>query len=881
MTLAVTFSQFQLVTNPDDTSFIVGYMTVNGVQKEIRLPYANVQAITNAVTQANNAATLATNKAAAADTSASAASTSATNAANSAAASASSASAAAGSEAGAATSAGIATNAANNAQASSRSPATWAFLSGLTPTVIGEGAEVPETDTGTHTDPSTSATVPNSGRFMGYALTAGAWTRTGGTGLSSKADKVDTDPVVDAFETVYEVMESKTATGSWLTTSNFGAWALLMKPGIDAPVGAVRDAIEIPLVQVAATATKIRYRLSTRDPANSETTSPSIGSPDVLVETQDLSLAAVGITANAAPATMRILLANPYTIPNTLWTIFDWEALDGSNARVASGQGYRPRGSDSAGQGGWYRNSLTANWGLLNSSFSLCRSLLAKAAVLKESALPNQEVPPAALTRDEIESCTLSVSGQNVIAAVTFVRNGVRSTYNASVAVASTTTGSVTSGSPEARTLSNPLSGTSKTYAYSPTGGQLTYANATSVVVRRASDSVVLTENTDYLLNGDHGAIVRATAGADVPVTVTYNWAQTRYSLLYIDAETGTIALIGGSQKVRGAAEFTPVPSSSTQIPLGVVRAVGTSVTVQPVWKVDRGFIHADLAAQWSRDIARNKACLRSTLAALRRGQDVDVISYGDSIVAMQNSSPSANVPNTAARDRAVSTNGYLLSPANIIDASLIAAIPTYDTGDGAGQVHTRFGFAWDMVQAMRAAYGGTVNVYNLGIGGTNSGNTSNGGTETNHLAALVALIAASVAAGRRVLVLVNYGMNEIGNTSTESRVIAILAAIFAAGGSSQLADAIVASTARRNIIDVGYTDDQWRLTNRALRRAAEYVDPTTGKSAAFIDMQALFDDAFNVLGLHRLDNAGANYTNHPGIREHKVMGLAASSWVD
>ncbi|MET3514357.1 hypothetical protein ABIC63_002129 [Pseudacidovorax sp. 1753] len=89
-------------------------------------------------------------------------------------------------EAAAAAQAGVATAASNNAQAASRSPGTWTFLAGLTPTVIGEGAEVPDSDTGTHVDPSTSLPVPNAGRYKGFATTLGAWERIGPTGLYGK-----------------------------------------------------------------------------------------------------------------------------------------------------------------------------------------------------------------------------------------------------------------------------------------------------------------------------------------------------------------------------------------------------------------------------------------------------------------------------------------------------------------------------------------------------------------------------------------------------------------------------------------------------------------------------------------------------------------------
>lgn len=81
----------------------------------------------------------------------------------------------------------IATTAANNAQASARTCATWSALNALTGTVAGQGAEVLDSDAGTHTDPVVGGTVSNSGRYTWSASPAG-WQRIGGTGLSGKAD---------------------------------------------------------------------------------------------------------------------------------------------------------------------------------------------------------------------------------------------------------------------------------------------------------------------------------------------------------------------------------------------------------------------------------------------------------------------------------------------------------------------------------------------------------------------------------------------------------------------------------------------------------------------------------------------------------------------
>ena len=261
---------------------------------------------------------------------------------------------------------------------------------------------------------------------------------------------------------------------------------------------------------------------------------------------------------------------------------------------------------------------------------------------------------------------------------------------------------------------------------------------------------------------------------------------------------------------------------------------------------------------------------MRSTLGALRSGKPVVGIFYGDSIVAMQNAVPPVSSPNGAARDRATSSGGYISIP------PLTDAIPVYDFGDGAGQVHTKWGYARAMVAEMERAYGRAISVQNLGLGGSRSDSSASNGLDPARLAALTGLIQAAVSAGSQAFVLINFGMNEVGVATTEANVRQILDAIYAAGG-----DAIVAGVARRNLIDVGYTDDQWRFTNRALRQAAEYVSPATGKMAGFIDTVCLFDDAYNVLGLHRLDNCSANFTNHPGIREHGAMAKSAAAWLD
>lgn len=91
-----------------------------------------------------------------------------------------------------------ASNAAQSYQAASRTVATWAALSALTGTTVGEGAEVLDSDTGSHTQ--SGATVPNAGR---YSWTGSAWSRIGDTGLSgvktiAQDEVADRQALIDA-----------------------------------------------------------------------------------------------------------------------------------------------------------------------------------------------------------------------------------------------------------------------------------------------------------------------------------------------------------------------------------------------------------------------------------------------------------------------------------------------------------------------------------------------------------------------------------------------------------------------------------------------------------------------------------------------------------
>ena len=93
----------------------------------------------------------------------------------------------------------LAQTAATNAQSSARNFETWVLLNGITGSVDGEGAEVLDTDTGTHTDPVAGGTVNNAGRYSWSATPAG-WRRIGDTRLATKVDTADLGELLAASE---------------------------------------------------------------------------------------------------------------------------------------------------------------------------------------------------------------------------------------------------------------------------------------------------------------------------------------------------------------------------------------------------------------------------------------------------------------------------------------------------------------------------------------------------------------------------------------------------------------------------------------------------------------------------------------------------------
>lgn len=329
-----------------------------------------------------------------------------------------------------------------------------------------------------------------------------------------------------------------------------------------------------------------------------------------------------------------------------------------------------------------------------------------------------------------------------------------------------------------------------------------------------------------------------------------------RYDLVYFDHETLQMGVTAGTERTTDAAEFVPENASPLRFPAFHARVTDAGITdVIPIWEIGRDGDNRRIAAALDEERRRGKACIRKFLGKVRRGAAVKIVTLGDSITALQSGSPAGlyTTPNGPERDRAT----VYLSVS--IGSDLVSALPLYTAvqlgraDDGAGAVHTKFGYLWDFVGAIEDM-GSTVTYDNFAVGGKSSADAVTAGVANAWVTNAIALVPD--------VAILHFGMNEIGNADTETRMVTIIEAFRAAG-----VDVIVMGLARRNYTYIAGTYNMM-VTTRALERAARYA------GAAHVSYYPIYGDEFaSSLGMSKLDFCAANRQNHPGIREHARIG--------
>lgn len=670
----------------------------------------------------------------------------------------------------------------------------------------------------------------------------------------ANSDRLD---VVEAsFDSSIDAVLAKGGTLSFGTTLR-GGFAFGLTTGVDIEEGAKYGYVGLTLTNLDPAAATLKLSRYTRPSGNSMTAAHVAGT--------DTFVASVSVPVSEVAADMSVVFpfGTTITASATAYDYFVIEAFDSSSARVgvavvlATGDG-----GTVFSRGSYYNNTASSSMTANAAGVAVIWTLYNDVLTISASSAPEMA------TRDRVVGVDAQASGLTVtLTGGQLNRNGVLIPFAGSVVLTGSTTGSVAG---EARTLKSLASGTTPGFAYVDSAGHLANANVSNVVVTRDSDSAVLVLDTDYVLNAEHGAIALKTAGSDVPVHVAYNYAARRYATIYLDPETYGVAAKYGKERVRDAQEFLPtMPADalardaqtfdslpSKAIPLFNARIIGNTVELIPIWAQHDGY-HRDLTDQRVRDLARSKAALPRSRAKLFRGTALTIGVDGDSIVAMQNTTPSTTTPNGAARDRATHANGYLATN-GVIGSDLYSLLPLYtatDNGwadDGAGQVHTRFGHVWAAMERVAEAYGASIGsdivVNNHGIGGTDLSNSGTNITATTRLNAFLS--------NNYDLVILHGGMNGMTNSTNEADAANWVDQNLANGS-----EVIVCGVPRINFYRYGLTYANWLNINRILRRVAE------SRGVAFIDFASVYLDGLN--DISPKDMCGANEFNHPGLWRH------------
>lgn len=348
-----------------------------------------------------------------------------------------------------------------------------------------------------------------------------------------------------------------------------------------------------------------------------------------------------------------------------------------------------------------------------------------------------------------------------------------------------------------------------------------------------------------------------------------------RYDVLYIDAVTKSFGVVAGTARQNDGCEFIPAAGTGSRIVIAHLRVSDTAVTAVPMWRVSDG-VDRLVSDQLSQDRAKARARLPRLRAAIQRLEPQKIGFMGDSIIAIATNNPLALVsdsvpPNGAYRDRATATqNGSSIIYSYLRDKigsdlitslsgsggllELFTAVELGMADDGEAAVHTKFSFGWELVKHMENlgyTLGTDLHVENFARAGWASGQMVSGGVPTTW--------AADAIASDVQTLIWHIGMNEYDGSSTRANMEIVLNASRAAGKEN-----IVMGVELKNS---GQTLTGWDVTNRALRAAAE----STG--SAFIPMEPLYDPRFQGLGIAPADRCSANRINHPGIREHLLIG--------
>ncbi|NSZ06412.1 hypothetical protein G6M14_08570 [Agrobacterium tumefaciens] len=430
---------------------------------------------------------------------------------------------------------------------------------------------------------------------------------------------------------------------------------------------------------------------------------------------------------------------------------------------------------------GWYTTAAPPNWTAFNATTGL--SARVNKAAFQAHDVPETPIAPALLSPDYQIRSQLGFTAY--IPPVELRRPSGRVRSAGTILTFDAPVSSVRTG-----TLSLALQPTSGISPVLPTLDQY----LTDVTLVRVSDGATLVQGTDYVVYPDQGAVGLPASGTPFDVNYTITGHSQRYDMVSFNPTTKAVVVTKGGDRVRDPDYYAAVAPAGN-IPLYRAFITRYGVDLIPIMH-HRRMLRDDLKSDYAARMAYNRSCLPKTLKSLRSGNAVKLIGYGDSITAIGGGGIE---PDGAVRDMASWISG--------MPADTKATIPTYDGAGGLG-AHIRVGWNWILKAALEARYSSTITYLNFGWSGTTSANSGNNGLNPARLNRILS-------EGPALMVLA-FGMNELGSTSTYANVVNIIQQAKAAG-----MEVIVLTPPRCNEIGRSAVYDGWRKTHDDLVLAA------------------------------------------------------------
>lgn len=400
----------------------------------------------------------------------------------------------------------------------------------------------------------------------------------------------------------------------------------------------------------------------------------------------------------------------------------------------------------------------------------------------------------------------------------------------------------------------------------------LGYSSVSITSVTNQATGLPLVAGVDYAYT-ENGKLALINAGPTILATVKFSGYKERYDLIAYNLVSQSVVVRQGvERRITAHEDLYRAKPQAGDIPLYSVYIVGSVIKSMVDVSAWRGTRNRASNAEQTALVEQNRYRLRRFLNKLIRGDGVIVTGYGDSNTALGGArgDDTAYLPNRPGVDTYVFQGDYLLSTFEAdFRESYLAAVGQVNVN---GQIRYKTSPNWSVIDKICTGYGYSfaadrvpgsreVVYLNQGIATTTAGSTAQGGTTPARLAAMLN------PAGYRPpdLVIVAFGMNDRTDAAYVSNIEQIVTAVRAAGS-----DVIVVGPHLTNTYSASFTPETWHLVHRRLMECADRL------GVAFLPSELFYGDGNRgYLGISDYSLTRANFANHPGPYEYRMLGEA------